>query len=341
MGRSGEAPALKRSPKTGDVTGVTVPQPSTSTSARPTRGRPNRRSKSTGPQPYDFRRPTKLSREHVRTLQIAYETFARQYATLLTTSLRVVSHVGLVSVEQLTYDEYVSALENPTVMATFTAEPLSGTGIMELSLPTAMTFVDHLLGGPGSADQPARPMTDIETMLVRGILDRALAEFRYALESLVAVTPKLGAIEYNPQFLQIAAPSDTVVVASFEMRVGMTECLATLCIPFNSLLPRLQSAVGRGPLSAQQRAARDAAALQMADALEGAPLDVAVRFSSTMVRSEEIMGLSVGDVIPLRHSSADPLAITAGDVHFAHAVPGSHGKRLACLVVDAPQEDSA
>jgi flagellar motor switch protein FliM len=318
---------------------VTVPQPSTSTSARPTRGRPNRRGKSSGPQPYDFRRPTKLSREHVRTLQIAYETFARQFATLLTTSLRVVSHVGLVSVEQLTYDEYVSALENPTVMATFTAEPLPGVGIIEISVPVTMSFVDHQLGGPGSADQPARPMTDIESMLVRGLLERALAEFRYALESLVAVTPKLGAIEYNPQFLQVAAPSDTVVVASFEMRVGAAECLATMCIPFNSLLPRLQSAVGRGPLSAQQRAARDAAAVQMSNALEGAPLDVAVRFEPTTVRSEDLIDLAVGDVIPLRHTSSRPLSVTAGDVNFAHAVPGSHGKRLACLVVDAPQED--
>jgi flagellar motor switch protein FliM len=79
----------------------------------------------------------------------------------------------------------------------------------------------------------------------------------------------------------------------------------------------------------------------MADALEGAPLDVAVRFGSTTVRSEELLGMSVGDVIPLHHSSAEPLTVTAGDVHFAHAVPGSHGKRLACLVVDAPQEDSA
>jgi flagellar motor switch protein FliM len=318
---------------------VTVPQPSTSTSARPTRARPGRRGKSSGPQPYDFRRPTKLSREHVRTLQIAYETFARQFATLLTTSLRVVSHVGLVSVEQLTYDEYVSALENPTVMATFTAEPLPGVGIVEIALPVTMSFVDHQLGGPGSGDQPGRPMTDIESMLVRGILDRALAEFRYAFESLVAVTPKLGAIEYNPQFLQIAAPSDTVVVASFEMKVGVAECLATLCIPFNSLLPRLQSAVGRGPLSAQQRAAREIAAVQMSNALEGAPLDVAVRFEPTKVRSEELIDLNVGDVIPLRHTSAQPLSVTAGDVHFAHAVPGSHGKRLACLVVDAPQED--
>jgi flagellar motor switch protein FliM len=292
--------------------------------------------------PYDFRRPTKLSREHVRTLQIAYETFARQFATLLTTSLRVVAHVGLVSVEQLTYDEYVSALENPTVMATFAPEPLPGVGILEFSLPTAMSFVDHLLGGSGSTDQPGRTMTDIETMLVRGILDRALAEFRYALESLVTLQPKLGAIEYNPQFLQAAAPSDTVVVASFEMRVGVTECLATLCIPFNSLLPRLQTAVGRGPLSAQQRIARDRAALQMATALEGAPLDVAVRFEPTTMRSEEVVALEVGDVIALRHHSSRPLSVTAGDdVHFAHAVPGSHGKRLACLVVNPPQEDSA
>src|SRR5690242_9711781 len=92
-------------------------------------GRMSRR-KSAGPEAYDFRRPTKLSREHIRTLQIAYETFARHYATLLTTSLRAVSQVSLLSIEQLTYDEYMSALNNPTIMALVNLEPLPGTAIL-------------------------------------------------------------------------------------------------------------------------------------------------------------------------------------------------------------------
>jgi flagellar motor switch protein FliM len=85
-----------------------------------------RRGKNLGPVPYDFRRPIKLSREHVRTLQLAFETFARGVGTLLTNRLRVESQVTLLAIEQLTYDEYVAMLNNPTVLCTFTADPLPG-----------------------------------------------------------------------------------------------------------------------------------------------------------------------------------------------------------------------
>jgi flagellar motor switch protein FliM len=318
-----------------DASGVTL---SNGNAGAPARGA-RRRGKSSGPTPYDFRRPTKLSREHVRILQIAYETFARQFSTLLTTSLRAVSQVSLAAVEQLTYDEYVNSLTSPTLMATFTAEPLAGTSILELSLDTAMTAVDHLLGGPGVADQPQRPLTEIESMLVRGLLDRALAELRYAFESMASLQLKLSSVEYNPQFVQACPPSDTVIIASFEMRVGVAECVMTLCMPFNAMLPKLQQAVGRGPITARQKVAREVAAKAMSLALEGAPIDVAVRFDATTLHPEEILGLNVGDVVTLRHPASRPLEVVASDVTFAHAVPGANGARLACLVVDAPQED--
>jgi flagellar motor switch protein FliM len=320
---------------------VTGTSSSAGTPARGARGRPGRRGRSTGPVPYDFRRPTKLSREHVRILQIAYETFARQFSTLLTTSLRVVSLVSLAAVEQLTYDEYVSSLQSPTIVTTFTAEPLAGTSILEMSVETAMTAVDHMLGGPGSADQPQRSMTEIETLLVRGLLERALNELRYAFESIASLQLKFNAIEYNPQFVQACPPSDTVIIASFEMKVGIAECLMTLCMPFNALLPRLQAAVGRGPMTDRQRIARDLAAKAMSVALEGAPVDVSVRFDASKLHPEEILSLQVGDVLPLRHAASRPLAVVASDVTFAHAVPGANGARLACLVVDAPEEDQS
>src|ERR1700710_2639614 len=116
---------------------------------------------SSGPTAYDFRRPIKLSREHVRTLQIAFETYARSCGTLLTTRLRVVSSVTLASIEQLNYDEYVASLENPTVIAVVSIDPLSGTVLLELSSSVAMTAIDHLLGGPGGP-QPQRPLTEVE-----------------------------------------------------------------------------------------------------------------------------------------------------------------------------------
>jgi len=301
-------------------------------------GRMTRRGKSNGPQPYDFRRPIKLSREHVRTLQIAFETYGRSCATLLTTRLRTVSHVTLLAIEQLTYDEYLATLSNPTIVASVTAEPLAGTMLFELSLGTAMASIDHLLGGPGGT-QPERTLTDVEVPLLRGLLERMLGELRYGFESLVEIRPKLGAIEYNPQFLRVLAPSDAVVVASFEMKVGAEECAASICIPFSSIFPVLQ-VDDDVVLSDAERTVRRTAYQNLSQTLGMAAIDVAVRFDSIRMRTADIVGLSPGDVVPLTHSVSRPLAITVNEATLAHAVPGNQGSRLACLVVPTPKEDT-
>src|SRR4051794_7023616 len=142
-----------------------------------------RAAEGTGPAPYNFRRPIKLSREHVRMLQIVFETYARSCATLFTTRLRAVSQVNLLAIEQFTYDEYTSMLNNPTVLASVTMEPLPGSILLELPLSTAMATIDHLLGGPGGA-QPVRSLTDVEMPLLRGLLERMLSELRYSFEQI-------------------------------------------------------------------------------------------------------------------------------------------------------------
>lgn len=305
-----------------------------------TPSRVSRRSRSAGaePQPYDFRRPIKLSREHVRTLQICYETFARQYTTLLTSSLRVVSQVSLVSIQQLTYDEYISSLASPTILVSMSLDPMPGTGILEFSLGAGMAMIDHLLGGPGG-EQPQRPLTDLEVPLLRGQLDRILDELRYALDPHVNVTPKLTGIEYNPQFVQACSAGDAVIVSSFEMRVGEEECLATVCLPFASVFPSLQGDGRDAELTAGQRRAREIAHRNVVAALGTAPIEVAVRFEGVRMRSEQIVGLQVGDVVQLNHPTHRPLAVSAADLTFAHAVPGNQGPRLACLVVPSPEQE--
>ena len=297
-----------------------------------------RRAGGGGPHPYDFRRPIKLSREHVRTLQIAFETYARSGSTLLTSRLRTVSHLNLIAIEQLTYEEYISALNNPTVLASVTPEPLAGTTLFELSLTTAMAAIDHMLGGPGGP-QPERPLTDIELPLLRGLLERLLDELRYAFEQLVDVQPKLGVIEYNPQFVRSHSPGDAVVVASFELKIGQEECVSTICIPFSSILPVLKAEGAATQLSADELAARQAARRKITAGLYSAPLDVAVRFEPIRMRTEDIVHLRPGDVVPLGHPVNRPLAVTVNDTVFAWAVPGNQGRRLACLIVPSPTEE--
>lgn len=289
--------------------------------------------------PYDFRRPTKLSRDHVRVLEIAYETFSRQWSTLLTSSLRVVTDVTLVSVEQRTYDEYVAELGSSTVMGLFAPQPLAGTGVMQIPMETAMTCIDHLLGGPGTGEQPKRPLTDIEAVLVRGLLERALGELRYAFAAILPLRPQLGALEVNPQFAQAAAATDVMVVATFDMQVGSSTGAATLALPFASLAPRLP-VPGTAAVSAEQAAVRAAARTAMASGMQSVPLDVAVRFAALPMSPDRVLALAVGDVVMLEHTSDTPLDVVAADVTFARAVAGARGTRLACLVVDPSKEQA-
>ncbi len=298
-----------------------------------------RRHKGTGPEPYDFRRPTKLSREHVRTLQIAYETFARQYTTLLTTRLRVVSQVSLISIEQLTYEEYISSLDSPTIMAMVSLEPLQGTAILEFSLGVAMVSIDHMLGGPGGP-QPVRPLSDIETPLLNSMIGRILGELKVAFEHIVEVRPNLETIEYSPQFVQAGVASDAVIVASFDMRVGSEECVATLSLSFGMIFPKLQGDQSHAPLSAAQRAARELAQQRVVENISAAPLEVSVRFQPVVMSPADLVGLQPGDVVPLGHPVSAPLSVISSGIVFAHAVPGSQGARLACLVVAPPAEDT-
>lgn len=303
------------------------------------RGRIGRRTGNQGLQPYDFQRPIKLAREHVRLLQIAFETFARGCGTLLTTRLRASCQLTLLAIEQLTIEEYVGTLTNPTLIATINLDPIVGTTLLEMSQTTAMTCLDHLLGGPGG-EQPERPMSDIEKPLLRGLLERILGELRLGLEGLVEVSPKLGVMEYGTQFLQAFPPSDLVIVSSFEMKVGAEECIATLCLPFASMLPVLRDHGTDVELTVSELSAKRTAHRNVTAGLASAPIDVAVRFRPIQMRSNDIVGLRPGDVVPLGHPVTRPLTITVNDTTFAYAIPGNQGSRLAVLVVPAPTEES-
>src|SRR3954453_3347712 len=245
--------------------------------------------------PYDFRRPTKLSREHVRMLQIAYGTYARRLTTLLTSGLRQVCQVTLADISQQSYEEYVTGIENQTVMVPFTAAPLAGTGVLQFSLPVALAAVDYMLGGPGGEQLP-RTLTDIETTLVRGLLEQMASALRYSLEPIVPITPELGAIEYNPQFVQAAGATDAVIVAELDMTLGTESCRPTICL---ALAPPLPLLVAQRPRisDANEAESHAATAQRVRERLGEVPLEVAVQFQALTVSPDRILSLRPGDVL--------------------------------------------
>jgi flagellar motor switch protein FliM len=287
------------------------------------------------PRTYDFRRPTKLSREHVRVLQIAQEGFARQATGILTSMLRANARLELAGIEQFSYDDYLATLPTPIFAATFTIEPLAGKGMLAYPLDMAMATVDHMLGGSGRAEQPNRPMTAMESTITMHLLDKLLEEFANAFAPIAELQPELNSLEYNPQLAQAAAGSDTVMVASYEMTVGTREGEATLVLPFSSFATSLNKAASP-QLSETALAKRRRATEALTERLNLVPVDVSVRFAPLQVSSADLLSLTVGDVLLLRHPRDAPLEVTTNDTTFAYAIASNHRRRLAAAIVPTP-----
>lgn len=284
------------------------------------------------PLPYDFRSPSRFSREQARALQMVGETFARQMATVLSTTLRLVAYANLEGVTQSTYDEYTRRLPAPSVLAILNFTPLPGAGVFHLPLPIVMGVVDRLLGGPGHEAQPERELSDIEEGLVRNLVQRMVQELAYAFDSLADIRPEVTALEADAQFLQLAPPSDPMVVWEFEIKVGDHTAISTLCIPVATLQPVLDAIVAKPQL--ELTGAQAVAVANLKTRMNDIPVDVTVMFEPISLTSGDLLQLEVGDVLPLRHPTNQPLTMTADGVAVAKAVPGSHGHRLACQIVN-------
>lgn len=271
-------------------------------------------------------------------LHVAFDGFARQTTTVFTSMLRSVCQVTLRSIDQRSYGEYVQSLDSNTYITIFNAEPMPGRGIMELSLPAVMSCVDHMLGGPGSAHQPQRPLTEIESGVIDGLMQRLFSEMRYSLAAIVPLEPTVVGVEYSPQFAQAAGASDVVIVAEFELRMGQFTHRMTVCMPFAGILPHLSAAAAPAPVSNREKVQRAQAAELLRRQFEQVPVEVAIRFRGTSLTPQVFAELQVGDVLRLRHPASAPLDVAIGDRVLASATAGTQGRRLAALIVTTPEE---
>ncbi|WP_448059131.1 flagellar motor switch protein FliM [Cellulomonas hominis] len=293
------------------------------------------------PEPYDFRRPMTMAREHARVLEMAFETFARQWGTQMTARLRVLSQVTFDGLSLRTYDEYVRSLPPTTAMVLCTVEQTRQTAVVQFPVGTGMVWIDYLLGGPGTGDGGAaesREFTEIELTLVRSLLQATLSDLTYAFAALQPLDVTVRSVQYNPQFVQAAPASDAVLVSSFTLRVGEREDAATFMVPAELLLSALRVNEGAGGRSPEDQRVHDAALVDLEAAVQEVPVEVSVRFAPVIVHPREVVGLAVGDVLPLSHPQSKPLDVVVDGVVLARAAAGNSGSRLACMVVTVEEK---
>ncbi|CAM3314513.1 flagellar motor switch protein FliM [Occultella aeris] len=280
---------------------------------------------------YDFRRPTALAREQSRTLELAFETFARQWGTQLTAKVRVRSRVALDQVRLQTYDDYTAGVPTLTTMVLLELPGEAPRAVVQFPAGAALTWIGHMLGATAEqAPDADRELTALEQNLVRRLMSDAVEDLRYSLGDLLTVAPVVRSLRFNAQFAQAAGPNEPMVVAAFTVTFGDRSCPATLALPAAALLPQLGGSVP---------SVGEHSGNPIAGALELVPLEVSVRLAPVPVRPAQILDLAVGDLIPVPHPRTRPLDVAVDDRVLATAAVGSTGSRLACVIVTTEESN--
>ena len=274
---------------------------------------------------YDFRRPTTLAREHSRVLELAFETFARQWGTQLTTKIRTGSTVVTEQVTMATYDEYAASLPASTAMVLFSLDGQDAKGVIQFPSEAALGWVTRMLGGAATAPIPDRKFTEIEHALVKRLMEDTLEDLHYSFGSLLAEAPAVHGIHFNSQFAQAAATNTLMIVARFTVRMGEWNWRATIALPAEVLVQQLGS---NNPLSDTA-----AAPAQLRAQLAEVPVEVGLALAPVPVTPETILNLAVGDVLRLPHPVTQPFNLTVGGKPVARAQAATHGSRKAGQIV--------
>ncbi|HEX9089672.1 MAG TPA: flagellar motor switch protein FliM [Arthrobacter sp.] len=279
---------------------------------------------------YDFSRPTTLAREHSRVLSMAFETFARQWGTQLTAKVRVKTQITSESVLMMTYDEYSSGLPGTTAMVLCSLEGLEARAVIQFPIPSALSWVSHMMGGHGGQPTPDRPFTAIEQGIVKHLMEDALEDLRYSFGPLLSLPVALESIQYNSQFAQAAAPANLMIVAAFTVQVGETSAAATMAFPAPALLPQMGADSNDDTSAGSRELIRE----QLMDT----PVEVVMQLETVIVRPVEVLNLAVGDIIALPHTTERPFNITVDGIRLATASAGTNGSRLAAIIVTTEEK---
>lgn len=257
---------------------------------------------------YDFRRALRFSKDQVRSITRIHENFARLLTTYFSTQLRTYVQIGVASVDQLPYEEFIRSVPKITILNLFEAPPLEGNLLIEVNPNIAYTMIDRVLGGRGVGMNKIDKLTEIETRIITQLFERSLNSFKEAWNTIIEIDPIFLDFEVNPQFLQMVPPNETVLVISLTTTIGETSGMINICIPHMVLEPILTKLSVHQWMQRKQKTQTGGTEYkQIVSQIQASDLPISIELGKTDISVEEFMLLNVNDIIEINQKIDDPL----------------------------------
>ncbi len=288
---------------------------------------------------YDFARPAKFSKEHLRTLEIIFEHYGRLMSTTMPAYLRKTVQVEIMNSEAVTYSEFSNALSNPVILGIVNFEPLKGNIIVELATNLGYAMVDRMLGGPGEPLERNRDFSEIELLIIERIMTIAIDLLREPWENVIDIHPRLERIETNSQFAQIISPSEMIAIVTINIKVGDVEGLMNICLPYLTLEDVMDKLNTKYWYSNIQTKSEVIYKENIAALINHAPMPVKAVLGNSVISVDDFINLQVGDIIRLDKGTEDELSVFVGNIEKFKALPGSSGSNYAVQVTEVIREE--
>ena len=288
---------------------------------------------------YDFKRPVKFSKEHLRTLEFIFEHYGRLLSTSLPVYLRKSVQVAVMSSETVTFSEFTNALSNPVVLGITNFDPLPGNVIIELSSNLAFAIIDRMLGGQGVPLEKNRDFSEIEMIIIEKILVIAIQHMREPWKNVVEINPILERIETNSQFAQVISPSDMIAIVTLTIKVGDVEGLMHICLPFFTLENIMDKLNTKFWYSTIKNAKDDNYEEYMEALIKHVDVPVKAVLGNSAISVNDFIHLQVGDIIRLDSKVDADLSIYVGNIRKFTALPGANNDSYAVQVTSVIREE--
>ena len=288
---------------------------------------------------YDFRSPQKFSKEHIRALEMIHDNFARIISNYLTAQIRKNTKVKIETVEQITYEEFIHSVPNPTIMMVFKMLPFSGSVLFEMNPTFSFKIIDILLGGSGDKVHVNKEFTDIDKNIIYKIGAGIISDLKLAWEDIMEIDTEIETLETNPALNQTLAPNEAVALITFSAEIGDNNTFLHLCIPYLSIEKFLDKLIMQNWFKGGEDEDSEAAHENIRNEIKDVSVNLEAQLGKTEILVDDFLRLCNGDVVRLDSKVTDPVKIYIEDQLCYCAKPGTIGKKLGVSIIDTIKED--
>ena len=288
---------------------------------------------------YDFSKPAKFSKEHLRTIEIIFEHFGRLLSSNLPAYLRKNVQIEVMNSEAVIYSEFSNALSNPVLLGVVNMSPLQGNIIIEMATNIGYAIIDRLLGGIGEPLEKNRDFSEIELSILERIFNIIISLLREPWKNVVEIEPYLERIETNSQFAQIISPTEMIAIVTININIGGVEGLMNVCLPFITLEDVMDKLNTKYWFSTMQNKDESSYADVIETAINKALIPVSAHLGKSQITVIDFVNLQVGDIIKLDKKVEDELDVYVGNIVKFKALPGSFSDNYAVKITEIYMEE--